>query len=263
MSESFVLDTIHVEHVSKSFDNPVTEKSCYVLKDANLSVDAGEFFILLGPSGCGKSTLLNLIAGFTQSTKGELRLGEHQIKKHGKERAMVFQNADAALFPWLTVRENIEFGLRMKKISKKERNLVSDKYIGLVGLTGHEEKFPKELSGGMKQRVQLARVLANNSDILLMDEPFGALDAMTRRAMQKELVNIWRKTSKTIIFVTHDIQEALLLGQKIGVMSLGPNSKITNIYPVDLPYPRDIAAPGFNRLYETIEHHFEGEAWTL
>ncbi|WP_099467687.1 ABC transporter ATP-binding protein [Konateibacter massiliensis] len=263
MSENLVSNAISVEHVSKSFDNPVTENSSYVLKEANLTVGAGEFFILLGPSGCGKSTLLNLIAGFTTTTSGELRVGENVIKKHGKERAMVFQNADAALFPWLTVRENIEFGLRMKKVSKKEREAISSQYIGLVGLTGHAEKFPDELSGGMKQRVQLARVLANDSDILLMDEPFGALDAMTRRAMQKELVNIWRKTSKTVIFVTHDIQEALLLGQRIGVMSLGPNSKLTDIYPVDLPYPRDITAPNFNRLYEKIEHHFEGEAWSL
>ncbi len=263
MSEHFIPETIYVDRVSKTFEEDATENSCYILKDTSLSVEAGEFFILLGPSGCGKSTLLNLIAGFTEATFGELRLGEKQIRKHGKERAMVFQNADSALFPWLTVRENVEFGLRMKKIPKKEKTLISDKYIGLVGLTGHEKKFPEELSGGMKQRVQLARVLANNPAILLMDEPFGALDAMTRRSMQKELVNIWRKTSKTVIFVTHDIQEALLLGQRIGIMSLGPDSKITRIYDVGLPYPRDITAPEFNRLYETIEKHFEGEAWTL
>lgn len=263
MTERFIPETIYVNRVSKSFEEPVTDKSCYILKDASLAVKGGEFFILLGPSGCGKSTLLNLIAGFTEVTKGELRLGESKIKKHGKERAMVFQNADSALFPWLTVRENVEFGLRMKKLPGKERRQISDKYIGLVGLTGHEKKFPEELSGGMKQRVQLARVLANNPGILLMDEPFGALDAMTRRTMQKELVNIWRQTSKTVIFVTHDIQEALLLGQKIGVMSLGPDSKITDIYDVNLPYPRDITAPEFNHLYETIEKHFEGEAWTL
>ncbi len=263
MSELFVPETIYVDNVSKTFEEPVSENSCYIIKDTSLSVETGEFFILLGPSGCGKSTLLNLIAGFTETTYGELRLGGKKIKKHGKERAMVFQNADSALFPWLTVRENVEFGLRMKKVSKKERAHVSDKYIRLVGLTGHEKKFPKELSGGMKQRVQLARVLANNPAILLMDEPFGALDAMTRRSMQKELVNIWRTTSKTVIFVTHDIQEALLLGQRIGIMSLGPDSKIVKIYDVALPYPRDITAPEFNRLYEIIENHFEGEAWTL
>jgi len=263
MAESFVPETISIKQVSKSFDTPVTEKSCYILKDTNLSVSPGEFFILLGPSGCGKSTLLNLIAGFTEVTSGELKLGGNKIKKHGKERAMVFQNADSALFPWLTVRENAEFGLRMKKIPKKERALIADQYLGLVGLKGHGKKFPEELSGGMKQRVQLARVLANDPAILLMDEPFGALDAMTRRTMQKELVNIWRQTSKTVIFVTHDIQEALLLGQKIGVMSLGPDSRITDIYDVDLPYPRDITAPEFNRLYETIEKHFEGELWSI
>lgn len=263
MSEAIIPETIYVDKVSKSFEEHPSDNRGYVLKDVDISIAAGEFFILLGPSGCGKSTLLNLIAGFTQTTGGELRLGDKKIKKHGKERAMVFQNADSALFPWLTVRENVEFGLRMKKAGKAERNRISDKYIGLVGLTGHEKKFPEELSGGMKQRVQLARVLANNPAILLMDEPFGALDAMTRRTMQKELVNIWIKTAKTVVFVTHDIQEALLLGQRIGIMSLGPDSKITQIYEVNIPYPRDITDPLVNRLYEKIEKHFEGEAWSL
>ncbi|MEY8352673.1 ABC transporter ATP-binding protein [Lachnospiraceae bacterium 54-53] len=263
MSETLIPETISIRQVSKSFDDPVTENSCYILKDTSLSVGPGEFFILLGPSGCGKSTLLNLIAGFTEATSGEVKLGDKKIRKHGRERAMVFQNADSALFPWLTVRENAEFGLRMKKIPRKEREAAADRYLGLVGLQGHEKKFPEELSGGMKQRVQLARVLANDPAILLMDEPFGALDAMTRRSMQKELVHIWKQTSKTVIFVTHDIQEALLLGQRIGIMSLGPDSRITDIYDVELPYPRDITAPEFNRLYETIEKHFEGELWSI
>jgi NitT/TauT family transport system ATP-binding protein len=145
----------------------------------------------------------------------------------------------------------------MKKMAKAERRTISDKFIGLVGLNGHEEKFPKELSGGMKQRVQLARVLANDPAILLMDEPFGALDAMTRRTMQKELVNIWQQTHKTVIFVTHDIQEALLLGERIGIMSVGPSSNITNIYDNTLPYPRDITSPEFYSLYNQIQGHFE------
>lgn len=153
--------------------------------------------------------------------------------------------------------ENVEFGLRMSKVPKTQRREISDRYIQLVGLSAHEGKFPKELSGGMKQRVQLARVLANDSAILLMDEPFGALDAMTRRTMQKELVNIWKETHKTVIFVTHDIQEALLLGERIGIMSVGPSSNITDIYHNTLPYPRNIASSEFNTLYDRIQGHFE------
>ncbi|WP_425804987.1 ABC transporter ATP-binding protein [Desulfitobacterium sp. Sab5] len=257
MPESFIPCPIRIEKVGKTFDNSLQAESPYILRGVDLVVNTGEFFILLGPSGCGKSTLLNLIAGFINPSEGILRLGEQKIEKHGKERAMVFQNAESSLFPWLSVRENVEFGLRMKGIPHKERQRISDQYIGMVGLTGHEHKFPQELSGGMKQRVQLARVLANDPAILLMDEPFGALDAMTRRSMQKELVRIWQQTVKTIVFVTHDIQEALLLGQRIGIMSLGPNSRITDIYDVPLAYPRDVTKPQFNELYEIIEHHFE------
>lgn len=220
-------------------------------------IKGGEFFVLLGPSGCGKSTLLNMIAGFVSKSGGNLKVDNVEIDRPGRDRAVVFQQADSSLFPWLTVRENVEFGLRMKKTPKAERKQISDRFIQLVGLSGHEKKFPKELSGGMKQRVQLARVLANDPAILLMDEPFGALDAMTRRTMQKELVNIWRETHKTVIFVTHDIQEALLLGERIGIMSVGPSSNITDIYDNTLPFPRDVASPEFYSLYNKIQGHFE------
>jgi NitT/TauT family transport system ATP-binding protein len=257
MSEPFIPRPIRIEKVGKTFDDPVRADSQYILRGVDLVVNAGEFFILLGPSGCGKSTLLNLIAGFVNVSEGTLQLGDQEIKKHGKDRAMVFQNAASVLFPWLTVRENVEFGLRMKEIPKKERQRIADQYIELVGLSGHEHKFPLELSGGMKQRVQLARVLANDPGILLMDEPFGALDAMTRRAMQKELVRIWQQTGKTIIFVTHDIQEALLMGQRIGIMSIGPDSRIIDICDVLLAYPRDVTDPEFNECYESIGRHFE------
>jgi NitT/TauT family transport system ATP-binding protein len=231
----------------------------YIIQDVDLVVKGGEFFILLGPSGCGKSTLLNMIAGFVSKTSGEIRVGEHQVERPGSDRAVVFQQADSSLFPWLTVRENVEFGLRMKRVPKAQRREISGKYIELVGLKGHENKFPRELSGGMKQRVQLARVLANDPAILLMDEPFGALDAMTRRTMQRELVKIWKNTDKTIIFVTHDIQEAILLGTRIGIMSAGPSARITHIYDVPLPYPRDITNPEFHVLYNKIQAHFEDE----
>jgi len=257
MSEHFNPRAIRIEKAGKTFDDPVREDSQYILRGVDLVVNAGEFFILLGPSGCGKSTLLNLIAGFINVSEGTLDLGDQKIEKHGKDRAMVFQNADTVLFPWLTVRENVEFGLRMKQVPKMQRQSISDQYIELVGLPGHEHKFPLELSGGMKQRVQLARVLANDPGILLMDEPFGALDAMTRRTMQKQLVRIWQQTNKTIIFVTHDIQEALLLGQRIGIMSIGPDSRIIDICNVPLAYPRDVTDPEFNERYETIGRHFE------
>jgi len=248
---------IQIKDISKTFSEPKVSKTSYVLKDVNLNVRKGEFFILLGPSGCGKSTLLNMIAGFIQATDGQLIANNQEVIKPGEDRGMMFQQADSSLFPWLTVKENVEFGLRMKKIEKSERNKISKHYIDLVNLSGHEHKFPRELSGGMKQRVQLARVLANNPDILLMDEPFGALDAMTRKVMQQELIRVWKQTNKTIVFVTHDLQEALLLGQKIGIMSVGPDSKITHYYDVNLEYPRDITTSKFNEIYANIQQHFE------
>lgn len=248
---------IHIEQLRKSYSEQTAGDIHYIIKDVNLVIKGGEFFVLLGPSGCGKSTLLNMIAGFVSKSGGNLKVDNVEVDKPGRDRAVVFQQADSSLFPWLTVRENVEFGLRMKKTPKAERHRISDRYIGLVNLNGHEEKFPKELSGGMKQRVQLARVLANDPAILLMDEPFGALDAMTRRTMQKELVNIWQETHKTVIFVTHDIQEALLLGERIGIMSVGPSSNITDIYENTLPFPRDVASLEFSSLYNQIQGHFE------
>ncbi|MED0935834.1 nitrate ABC transporter ATP-binding protein [Bacillus cereus] len=255
VSEKEVLKSpvaISISRLSKSFNNEQ-----FVLEDVNLTIGSGEFFILLGPSGCGKSTLLSMIAGFVEKTSGELLVNHEEIKKPDRNRGVVFQQADAALFPWLTIKENVEFGLKMKKMIKQTRNEISSHYIKLVGLDGHEGKYPRELSGGMKQRVQLARVLANDSEFLLMDEPFGALDAMTRRTMQIELIRIWKETNKTIIFVTHDIQEALLLGQRIGVMSKGPSSKIEKIYDIPLSYPRTFTDKEFNYYYQMIQSHFD------
>lgn len=250
-------NTILIERLRKSYASGTAANPHYIIKDVDLVVKGGEFFVLLGPSGCGKSTLLNMIAGFIAKTEGRLTLDGEEIRKPGRDRAVVFQQADASLFPWLTVRENVEFGLRMKHVPKQELRAVSDRYIRLVGLNGHEDKFPKALSGGMKQRVQLARVLANDPAILLMDEPFGALDAMTRRTMQNGLIRIWKETHKTVIFVTHDIQEAILLGQRIGIMSVGPASRITDLYEIPLDYPRDITDPEFNRHVGEIQRHFE------
>jgi ABC-type nitrate/sulfonate/bicarbonate transport system, ATPase component len=252
-------NTITIERLNKSYADHKPGSIHYIIKDIDLVIKGGEFFVLLGPSGCGKSTLLNIIAGFVSKSGGNLRVGDEEICKPGRERAVVFQQADSSLFPWLTVRQNVEFGLKMKKMPKEQRRVISDRFIRLVGLFGHENKFPRELSGGMKQRVQLARVLANDPAILLMDEPFGALDAMTRRTMQKELSQIWQETNKTVIFVTHDIQEALLLGGRIAVMSHGPNARITDIYDVPMDYPRDASLPQFQALHRTIQSHFDAE----
>jgi NitT/TauT family transport system ATP-binding protein len=244
---------ISIANLAQSFN----ENATYVLENVDLTIQGGEFFILLGPSGCGKSTLLSIIAGFIKNTSGEVLVDNEKVIKPGRNRGVVFQQADSALFPWLTVKENVEFGLKMENIPKNIREEKSSHFIDLVGLKGHEGKFPKELSGGMKQRVQLARVLANDPDILLMDEPFGALDAMTRRTMQQELVRIWKEMNKTIIFVTHDIQEALLLGQRVGVMSVGPSSNISTIYEIPLAYPRDFTDKEFHLIYQKIQSHFD------
>lgn len=250
---------IHIDHVSMRYAANLNNKkgSLNVIKDVNIKIKEGEFHILLGPSGCGKSTLLNIIAGFLPKSEGSITIDDRIITKPGRDRGVVFQNADAAIFPWLTVRGNVEYGLKMKGMSAKDRRVISSDYIKLVGLENHENKYPKELSGGMKQRVQIARSLANDSKILIMDEPFGALDAHTRRIMQIELVKIWQQTKKTIIFVTHDITEAILLGQRISIMSTAPEAYIYKTYDVDLPYPRTMTSPEFGELFGQVQAHFD------
>lgn len=212
----------------------------YVLKDVNLSIKEGEFHIFLGASGCGKSTLLNIIAGFLDYNEGEVLLDGEPIKKPGPERGVVFQNADSAIFPWLTVEKNVEYGLKMQHVKKEQRRRITAESIALVGLGGHEKKYPSELSGGMKQRVQIARSIASNPKILIMDEPFGALDAQTRRNLQDELIEIWKKTKKTILFVTHDLQEAVYLGQTISIFSAAPDATIVSQLHVPFDYPRNM-----------------------
>ncbi|MFY0743549.1 ABC transporter ATP-binding protein [Solibacillus silvestris] len=255
MLNTITEEAIVIKNGAKTFQTDI-ENSTYVLKNVDLSIKKGEFYVLLGPSGCGKSTLLNIIAGFLDLSVGELHIVTSR-EENRDGRGFVFQSADSALFPWLTVEENISFGLKMKKVPPEKRKKIANTFIKLTGLLGHAKKFPDNLSGGMKQRVQLARVLANEPEILLMDEPFGALDAMTRRTMQNELIRIWKETNKTVIFVTHDIQEAILLGQKIGIMSVGPNSRIETAYDVKLPYPRDITSIDFNNHYKQVQAHFE------
>ncbi|MDR1581111.1 MAG: ABC transporter ATP-binding protein [Synergistaceae bacterium] len=248
---------IHIKDMDMSYENSQAPSRVNVLEGVCLDIAEGEFHILLGPSGCGKTTLLNIIAGFVRNTGGVVNVHGRAITKPGRDRGLIFQNADSAIFPWLTVRENVEFGLRMNGVRKRDRMEKAGRYIDLVGLNGHEKKFPRELSGGMKQRAQIARLLANDSDILIMDEPFGALDAHTRRVMQNELVRTWRETKKTIVFVTHDITESIILGQKIHILSKAPKAHIYRTYTSVLPYPRTEANPKFVELLTAIQGHFD------
>jgi len=222
-----------------------------VLAHFTLTLTEGEFFCLLGPSGCGKTTVLNLMAGFLAPTVGTLTLAGRPIHGPGVDRAVVFQSDDA-LFTWLRTIDNVAFGLRMRGLSQERRYAIAREYLHLVHLDGQEHKYPGELSGGMKQRVQIARVLANDPQILLMDEPFGALDAQTRTRLQDELVEIWRQTRKTILFITHDIAEAVLLADRVGVMTCGPGARMHTIISVDLPRPRRRSSPGFGEMWEQL-----------
>lgn len=248
---------ISCRHISKSYGLLETEKSADILKDVNLDIEEGDFRILIGKSGCGKSTLLNILAGLSRPTAGEVLVYGSKTRRAGKNRGVIFQNADAALFPWKSVRGNVEYGLKMQKEEKQKRRETTEKYIELVGLKNHADKYPDELSGGMKQRLQIARALAGDPDILIMDEPFGALDAHTRRLLQIELLQIWKKTGKTVIFVTHDINEAVLLGKHISIMSMSPNATIYKSYTVNLPYPREERSPEFLDMREMVQAHFD------
>lgn len=236
-----------------------------VLKEIDLSVTAGEFLVLVGPSGCGKSTLLKMIAGFVAPTTGVIETGNgERIMGPSHQRGMVFQSLETPLFDWLSVEGNVEFGLRMQGLSRERRRAIARQYVEMVGLKGQERKYPAELSGGMKQRVQIARTLAPDPAIVLMDEPFAALDAQTRRILQREIVGIWLKTRKTFIYVTHDIREAVLLGQRVVVMTAGPAAGIKTTVEIPMEYPRDELSPGFADIFRKIERDIEEEvsrAW--
>jgi len=220
------------------------------LERFDLAVDDGEFVCLLGPSGCGKSTLLNIVAGFVRPTEGRVTLDGTEVRGPGRDRGVVFQ--EHALFPWFRVGQNVEFGLKMAGVPRVERAGIADRYLDLVGLQPFRQAFPKELSGGMKQRVAIARALANDPKILLMDEPFGALDAQTRRLMQDELTKIWATTGKTILFVTHAIEESLLLADRVVVMSPRPG-RIKALLAVPLSRPRSDVARDFVALKAEIQ----------
>ena len=232
---------ITVEAVSKVFHNPDSE----VLKDINLEIAEGEFLCLLGPSGCGKSTLLNAVAGFALPSSGEISVEGKKITGPGPDRGMVFQ--EYALFPWMTIAQNIAFGLEVQKKSRGEIAQTVNQLLDLLHLKDFRDRFPKDLSGGMRQRVAIARVLALDSPIMLMDEPFGALDALTRRNLQDELLRIWEKLGKTILFVTHSIEESIYLADRIVVMTYRPGT-VKRDQIVDMPRPRDPSSAAFNAL---------------
>jgi len=221
------------------------------VRDFALDIEAGEFFCLLGTSGCGKTTVLNIIAGFELATSGSVEIAGRAIESPGADRGVVFQSDDS-LYPWLSALGNVEFGLRMRGLPRAERLEQAQRYLDLVGLAGQGHKHPAELSGGMKQRIQIARALANEPKMLLMDEPFGALDAQTRAIMQQELRKIWLATQSSILFITHDVDEAILLGSKIGVMTTGPGGKLKGIVPVDLAGERNRKDPAYTEIYLTV-----------
>ena len=210
-------------------------KRFVAIQDVNLEVEKGEFIAIIGSSGCGKSTLLDLIAGLAHPDSGEIYIDGRLITGPALDRGIVLQGY--ALFPWRTVRDNVEFGLEIKGVPRAERGAISDKFINLVELQGFEDRYPHELSGGMKQRVAIARALAYDPEVLLMDEPFAAVDAQTRESLQDELLRIWEKTGKTIIFVTHSIEEAIYLADRVAVMSPNPG-KIREVVDIKLPRPR-------------------------
>jgi len=242
---------LHIQIASHGFAtrNGFTE----VLRNIDLSIREGEFFCLVGQSGCGKTTLLNMIAGFLPPMKGSVSLDGRVLRGPSNDRVVVFQDVHNSLFPWMTVRENIEFGLRMLGRVPVERRQRVDELLRLVGLTEHDGKFPDELSGGMKQRVQIARALAIGPKVLLMDEPFASLDAQTRRTMQGELLRIWERTRTSVLFITHDIIEAVMLADRIGVMSKGPAATIMHMLAPDLPRPRTFTDGHFASLVSRIE----------
>jgi ABC-type nitrate/sulfonate/bicarbonate transport system ATPase subunit len=222
-------------------------KRTEVLNNIDLEVGDGEFVCLLGPSGCGKSTLLNAMGGFLSPTSGEIKVDGEVVRKPDPRRIFVFQ--ERGVFPWLTVEGNIGFGL--SKLPRAEREQRIARYVKMVGLEGFEKTYPQELSGGMKQRVEVARALAVNPDMLLLDEPFGALDSITRLIMRGELLRIWEAERKTIIFVTHDIDEAVQLADRVVVMSARP-ATIQQIVNIDIAHPRDISSPRYLELRDGI-----------
>ncbi|MDI9632775.1 MAG: ABC transporter ATP-binding protein [Methanolinea sp.] len=248
--------TLLLEDVSKTF--PTGDGSAVeALSGITLEVGDSEFVSVLGPSGCGKTTLLRIVAGLETPTKGTIRLDGEKIEGPSPRMAMIFQ--EYSLYPWRTVIRNIEFGLEVKGISKEERRKKAAEYLELVGLRDFADRYPYELSGGMRQRVAVARALAIEPHILLMDEPFGALDAQTRNKLQRELLELWEKTKKTVLFVTHSVDEAVFLSDRIVILSPRPG-RVREIVRVGLPRPRDRTGIEFARIRRYVLDHMENMA---
>ena len=239
--------TSEIKNINKSFDG--RGKNLSVLEDINMTIDDGQLVCLLGPSGCGKTTLLRLIAGLDQPTSGEIIANGELVKKPSGDRAVIFQQY--SLFPWLTVIQNVTFGLEISGGSKEENIQAAERYLKSVGLLEFKDSYPHELSGGMKQRVAIIRSLLNHSPILLMDEPFSALDMQNRHKLQEQLIGVWKRFENTIVFVTHDVDEAVYLADKIVLLDKNPG-KIAEIIEVDLERPRKRDSLEFLKIQESI-----------
>jgi len=246
MAELPILD---VRGVGKIYE--LNGQKIEALRDANLVVPKGEFVCLIGASGCGKSTLLRIVAGFEAPSSGQALMWDRPVGGPAPDRGMVFQ--DYGLFPWLTVRQNIGFGPSSRGLPRAEVRDTVERFVTMVGLTRFADAYPHQLSGGMKQRVAIARVLANEAEMVLMDEPFGALDAMTRERLQDELLDIWQRTRLTVLFVTHSIEEAIFLADRVVVMEPGPG-RIASEHRITLPRPRDVASPEFNEVRRDLSN---------
>lgn len=240
---------VHIDHVVKKFNGRNGEM--VALNGVDMDIHENEFICVVGPSGCGKSTLLNIIGGLETPTEGKVLVDGAEVTGPGPDRGIVFQQY--ALFPWLTVEKNVQFGLKLQGKSKEEAEELAHKYLKMVDLEGFAKAYRKELSGGMKQRVAIARAYAVNPKVLLMDEPFGALDAQTRTQLQQELLNTWEKEQKTCFFITHDVEEAIILAQRVVIMCARPG-RVKEIVDIDIPYPRDQETKMSPRFLELKNH---------
>lgn len=246
---------VSIQGIEKKYNTRKGE--VVALNGVNFDIKENEFICVIGPSGCGKSTLLNIIAGLLEPTAGQILVDGKPIQGTGTDRGVVFQQY--ALFPWLTVKQNVEFGLKLKGLSKDECDSIAMKYLKMVELEKFADSYPKELSGGMKQRVAIARAYAMNPEVLLMDEPFGALDAQTRTQLQTELLKAWQEENKTCFFVTHDIEEAIVLATRVVIMSARPG-RIKEVVDIDIPYPRDQETKMSERFIE-LKNHIWGQVY--
>ena len=254
------MSKLAIENVSRIFPGVRRGAPTRALEPTNFAVADNDFVTILGPSGCGKSTLLRLIAGLDRPSTGRIMLDGARVSAPGADRGMVFQSY--TLFPWLTVADNVAFGLREKGVAREQRDAVVREWLGRIGLTGFEHHYPKQLSGGMQQRTAIARALANDPAILLLDEPFGALDNQTRALMQELLLGIWERERKTVLFVTHDIEEAIFLASRVIVMTARPG-RIKADVAIDLPHPRHYTiktSPEFSALKARLTEEIRVEA---